>query len=617
GTQSTLDRLIAAQAAATPEGVALVVGDARLSYAELDARAGALARRLEAHGVGPDALVGIFLERNAWLPIAILGTLRAGAAYVPLDPVYPRQRLRFVIEDTRAPVVLTQSSLLDRLPEGDARALCLDRSGGAATDSGLPADRSAVASGPDDLAYVIYTSGSTGRPKGVAITHRSAVRLLAWARRQYSREQTAGLLAATSVCFDLSIFELFLPLVRGGKVILADSAFHLRALPAAGEVTLVNTVPSAITELARQSALPATVRTVNLAGEALHQSVVDATYDAGGVDAVYNLYGPSEDTTYSTWERVSPRAATSPSIGRPVDGTRAYLLDRQGRTVPVGVAGEIFLGGAGLARGYLGRPGATAARFLPDPFSDRTGSRLYQTGDSGRLRGDGRIDFLGRIDHQIKLRGFRIELGEIEAALSHQPGVEETVVVVRRTAGVDRLVAYIASQQTPPPSTADLTQALRRGLPDYMVPSIVVLLPELPRLPNGKIDRQHLPEPATQRPQLAASFVAPSTELGRQLAAIWQEVLGLDQVGLDDSFFELGGHSLLMAQVHDRLEKLVDRPIPIVELFQFPTLRALEKHLGGAAEAPPSFDAVRQRAARKRRLAPARRSRRSRSRPSR
>ena len=423
-----------AQAARTPDAVALVAGEERLTYRELDLRANRLAHRLAGLGVGPEVLVGIAMRRSADLVVAILAVLKAGGAYVPLDPEYPAERLAFILEDSRAPVLLVDA-------------------GGAAGGFCPAAEREAIAalpdtpprlSGPAGLAYVIYTSGSTGRPKGVAIEHRSALLFLHWAREAFTAAELEGVLFATSICFDLSIFELFAPLSWGGKVILAEDVLALAGLPAAAEVTLVNTVPSAISELVRLGVLPLSVHTVNLAGEPLSRALADRVYAEPGVERLFDLYGPSEDTTYSTFALAGRGSAGEPAIGRPLPGTRAHLLDRQLRLAPLGVPGELCLAGDGLARGYLGRPTLTAERFIPDPFAEDPGGRLYRTGDLARWLPDGNLVYLGRIDHQVKIRGFRIELGEIEAALHAHPAVREAVVTAGAgPSGEQRLAAYV------------------------------------------------------------------------------------------------------------------------------------------------------------------------------
>src|SRR6185295_12065419 len=442
GEETTLHARVEAQARRSPQAVAVVCRERSLTYAELDRRAERLAWRLRGLGVGPEARVGLCAERSPEMVAGLLGILKAGGAYVPLDPGYPRERLAFLLEDSGAAVVLGGASVLDRLPAGAQVVPLEDEEPGGPEGAGAPPVS------PDHLAYLIYTSGSTGRPKGVAIEHKSATALLAWAKGAFSDEEVAAVFASTSIGFDLSVFEIFVPLSRGGRVILGADALELPDLPCAGEVTLINTVPSAMSELLRISAVPPSVRVINLAGEPLRRALVDRIAALGTGVRVLNLYGPSEDTIYSTWARVSLDGSGEPRIGRPLPGSSAHILDSQGRPVPLGVAGELALAGAGLARGYLGRPELTAERFVPDPFGGEPGGRLYRTGDLVRRLRDGELEFLGRLDHQVKVRGFRIEPGEIEAALLAQPGVREAVVVVREDGPGDRrLVAYVAGDE--------------------------------------------------------------------------------------------------------------------------------------------------------------------------
>jgi acyl-coenzyme A synthetase/AMP-(fatty) acid ligase/acyl carrier protein len=437
---------------------------------------------------------------------------------------------------------------------------------------------------PGNLAYLIYTSGSTGRPKAVAIEHRSAVALALWAREVFPEGDLAGVLAATSVSFDLSVFELFVPLAWGGRVILAENALALPGLPAAGEVRLVNTVPSAMAELVRQGAVPASVRTVNLAGEPLKRALVSALEERLPEARVRNLYGPSEDTTYSTWAP-QERGEGEPGIGRPLPGTSARVLDRAGRRTPAGVPGELHLGGAGLARGYLGRPDLTAERFVPDPFASHPGERLYRTGDLVRYRPGGELEYLGRLDHQVKLRGFRIELGEIESALLGHPEVRDAVVVAREDgpAGL-RLVAYVVPREREGADLpARLPACLGESLPPYMIPAAVVVLPALPLTPNGKVDRKALPAPDWRE---GATLVAPRTPLEEILAGFFADALGLETVGIEDSFFRLGGHSLLATQLVGKVRGAFQVELPLRRLFETPTVAALAQTIL-AAEARP------------------------------
>ncbi|HEY0602843.1 MAG TPA: amino acid adenylation domain-containing protein, partial [Herpetosiphonaceae bacterium] len=578
-----IHELVAAQAARTPDAIALVYADTRLTYGELDRRANQLAHELQALGVGPEVRVGVCVERSLDLIVGLLGILKAGGAYVPLDPAYPAQRVAFMLADSAVPVILSQQRLVSNLPAHSGVVVCLD------TDwehiSRQRTDAPATAVVDNNLAYVIYTSGSTGLPKGVAITHQSAATFIQWALDTFSGADLARVAAGTSICFDLSIFEMFVPLSCGGTVLLIDDGLQIPDLVEA-EVTLLNTVPSVMAAVLRSGSVPSSVRVINLAGEPLSRALADGLYQAVPTTRVYNLYGPSEDTTYSTYTLVEPHETRAPTIGRPIANSQAYVLDTQMQPVPLGAVGELYLGGVGLARGYLNRPDLTAERFVPDPFGG-LGSRLYKTGDRARYLSDGNIAFLGRIDHQVKLRGFRIELGEIEAALSRYPVVQEAVVLIREDQpGEQRLVAYVVptADQRPAPAdaadpdrssfVADLRAFVKQHLPDYMVPNAVVLLPALPLLPNGKIDRPALPAPARLQPELEAGFAAPETPVETRLAQIWAEVLRLPEVGIRNNFFALGGDSILSIQIVARARQAGLQLTPR-QIFQYQTIAEL------------------------------------------
>ncbi|HEY7213852.1 MAG TPA: amino acid adenylation domain-containing protein, partial [Thermoanaerobaculia bacterium] len=572
---SCLHELIADQVQRTPEAVAVVCRGKALRYRELDESANRLAHRLRGWGVGPEVCVAICLERSLDLVVALLGVLKAGGVYVPLDPGYPRERLAFTLADAGAPVLLTQESLLGALPDLPAgrgpRVVCIDP---LREDlARMPAEAPASGVGPSNLAYLIYTSGSTGRPKAVAIRHESAAVLMRWARLVLSDEELSGMLASTSICFDLSVFELFVPLCHGGRVILAGNALDLAALPEAASVTLVNTVPSAIAELARLGALPSSLRTVCLAGEPLQRSLVEQLYLHPSVGRVLNLYGPSEDTTYSTFTVVPPGAV--PTIGRPVSGTRAHVLGPGLSPCPVGGPGDLHLAGHGLARGYLNRPELTAQSFVPDPFAVEPGGRLYRTGDLARCRPDGELEFLGRVDQQVKIRGFRIEPGEVEAVLSGHPAVRDAVVVPwMEEAGVGRLIAYVVSAGADP-EISDLRRFLAERLPGFMVPSAFVLLAELPLTPNGKVDRRALPLPERSAGAHETSREASRTTVEEMVAGIWEQVLKAAPVSRLDNFFELGGHSLLVTRVLSRVREAFGVEITLRRLFEEPTVEGL------------------------------------------
>jgi amino acid adenylation domain-containing protein len=505
--------------------------------------------------------------------IAVLGILKAGAAYVPLDPAYPSDRLTFTLQDAAALVVLTQENLTPLVAGTSARVICIDREREIIAREALTNPVTGVT--PRNLAYVIYTSGSTGQPKGVAIEHTSTVTFLRWAIATFNPQELSGVLQSTSICFDLSVFELFAPLSVGGKVIVVDNALALTSMDS-GEVTLINTVPSAMTELVNQQAIPASVTTVNLAGEPLRNSLVQAVYQQENIGRVLNLYGPSEDTTYSTFVSLAKGATEEPTIGRPIANTTVYLLDANLQPAPVGVPGELFLGGAGLARGYLNRSEQTAERFIPDPFGGVTGSRLYRTGDLARYRADGSLEFLGRIDHQVKIRGFRIELGEIEALLRTHPAVRDAAVQPNERH--DGLVAYVVVEQSRPgdrePVSTELKKHLASKLPDYMLPSIFVELEALPLTPNGKVDRRALKVPTDHRPA-GQQQVAPRNEAEAMLLQLWQKVLGLKTIGVTDNFFELGGHSLLASRLFAQIQNTFGKHLPLSALFQSPTIEQL------------------------------------------
>jgi len=576
----TMVSLVEDQVARTPDAPALVAGTDRLTYAELNARANQLAHHLRRRGIGPEQLVAVCAERTPAMVITLLGILKAGGAYVPLDPAYPKDRTAFILADAAAKVVVTQTRLAAELPAPEAVVVNLDTLDLASESLANPT-RLATA---QNLAYLIFTSGSTGRPKGVAIEHQSVVAFIEWARTVFSPAELAGVLFSTSVCFDLSIFELFVTLSCGGTVILAENALHLPTLPAAREVTLINTVPSAMAELVRTKAVPAGVRVVNLAGEALAQSLVNEIYALGHIDKVYDLYGPSEDTTYSTYTLRT--AGGRANIGRPIANTQAYLVDGQRAPVPIGVPGEILLGGAGLARGYLNRPELTAEKFIANPFSLEPGARLYRTGDRGRYLPDGRIEYLGRLDRQVKLRGFRIELGEIEAVLREVPEVRDAVAVVREdTPGDQRLVAYLVSRDGALP-VSELRNRASAKLPGYMVPAAFVELAQFPLTPNGKVDRQALPVPAGANVVAASQYEAPRTPVEHELADIWAKVLRVAPPGVNDNFFALGGHSLLATQVMIRLRDAWGVTVSLRSLFDYPTVRTLAAHVETLAGTP-------------------------------
>lgn len=565
----------------TPTDIAVIFQHERWTYRELNERANQIGRYLQTLGVGAETMVGVYLERSAALVAGLLGVLKAGGSYVPLDPAYPEERLSFILQDAGISILLTQEKLRSQLSTKVARVVCLDTDWSEIAKQHT--DNLNRKAEPDKIAYVMYTSGSTGKPKGVAIEHLSTVNFLFWALETFEADDSRGVLFSTSICFDLSVFELFFPLSCGGKLIVADNALHLPSLPAANEVILINTVPSAIAELLRLEGVPTSVRTVNLCGEVLTNVLAQAIYNQTSVQKVFNLYGPTESTTYSTFTLIEKGSTEPTTIGRPLANTKAYIVDRYLRPVPVGVAGELLLGGAGLAQGYLNRPESTTEKFIDNPFSPALDTRLYRTGDLVRYLPDGRMAYLGRIDYQVKIRGFRIELGEIESVLLQHPAVKEIVVVARESVSGDkRLVAYLALNQDNSASTVtELQTFLKQKLPEYMVPASFVILSGLPRTPNGKVDRKALPEldTTTNQMRLGYAYVAPRTPTEEILIQIWADILELEQVGIHDDFFALGGHSLLMTPLMLKIRQYFQVKLTLREFFAEPTVAALAQQI--------------------------------------
>ncbi|MEU4591070.1 non-ribosomal peptide synthetase/MFS transporter [Micromonospora aurantiaca (nom. illeg.)] len=588
----TLHGPIEERAAATPDAVAVTIDGHSRTYAELNAQANRVAHRLRAAGVGPETLVGVCAERSVELVAGLLGVLKAGGAYLPLDPEYPADRLAFMVGDADAPVVLIQSHLRDVLPDTGATVLELD-------DATVWADRPdtdpAPAAGPENLAYVIYTSGSTGRPKGVPNTHRGIVNRLDWMQKTYGLGTDDAVLQKTPASFDVSVWEFFWPLRTGARLVLAKPGGHkdagyLRDLLVSERITTAHFVPSMLTVFLAEDGVEAAtaLRRVICSGEELPlASATDFTARLPWC-GLHNLYGPTEaaiDVTAWACEPDRLAQVSSVPIGAPIANLRLHVLDPSGAQCPVGVAGELHIGGAGLARGYHRRPALTAEKFVPDPFSAEPGARLYRTGDLARWvvgpDGAGVIEFLGRIDHQVKLRGLRIELGEIESALRDQPGVTEATVIVREDSpGDKRLTAYLVGEA----EHAALKAALKDTLPEYMVPAAFVTLDALPLTPNGKLDRKALPAPVVTR-EASVALVEPRDDTERALAAIWSEVLGVDTLGIDDDFFDLGGHSMLATQVVAKIRKaeLGGRAVGVMDLFQQRTIRDLAAFISGDA----------------------------------
>ena len=572
--ETTVHGLFEAQVARTPDAIAVTFEGEASSYRELDCRANRLARLLQSRGVGPEVPVGLCLERSPEMLVGLLAILKAGGAYLPLDPTYPRERLELVLADAAVPVLLTQRKLLETLPSGTAAAVCLD----AEDASPAPGNTVPVPSGVtgEQLAYVIYTSGTTGRPKGVQITHRAAVNLLTSLAEVPGLGPRDTMLAVSPLTFDVATFELLLPLIVGARVAIAprevtmDGRLLSAALAQAG-ATAMHATPVTWRLLVESGWSGAPLFKAMSGGEALPETLAAELLTR--CTEVWDFYGPTETTICSAAAAV--RAGVPLWLGNLIANTRLYLLDRHLMPVPVGVPGELYVAGTGLARGYLGSPGLTADRFGPDPFSQAPGARMYRTGDLMRRRPDGGLEFLGRTDHQVKLRGFRIELGEIEAVLTRHPAVRQVVVLAREDRpGDKRLVAYIMPAAGAPP-VAELRDYLKQKLPDYMVPSGFVLLNGFPRTSSGKLDRSALPASDHQPHEARATYVAPRSAVERLLAGICSEVLGVEGMGAHDDFFSLGGHSLLATRVIARLEAALGVELPVRLLFEAPTIAGL------------------------------------------
>jgi amino acid adenylation domain-containing protein len=577
-----IHHLISAQAERFPAGIAVACADRQLTYQDLDRRSNQLAHHLQQLGVGPEVLVGLCVERSPLMMIGILGILKAGGAYVPLDPTYPSARLDFLRQDTQVSLLLTQQHLVSQFPE--TQVLCLDADWDVIAHHPFAPVTSPVT--PDNLAYVIYTSGSTGQPKGVQITHRNLVHST-YARLLTYPTPIHRFLLLSSFAFDSSVAGIFWSLCQGGELHLPEVGLErdpagLVAAIAHHQISHLLTLPS-LYNLLLETAQPQqlkSLQTAIVAGEVCPTALVHRHLDQYPETPLFNEYGPTEGTVWSTVYRCEGEVQKLPSsvpIGRPIPNAQIYILDAQQQPVPIGVTGELYVGGEGLARGYLHQPQLTAEKFISHPFAADPDAKLYRTGDLARYRPDGDIEFLGRIDDQIKLRGFRIELGEIEAAIAQHPSILETIILVREDSPGDRrLVAYVRPQPDPDANLTDtLRQTLRETLPDYMVPSIVISLKIFPRTPNGKIDRQMLPSPERVQPERVHAFVAPRTATEVQLGEIWAEILKVNPVGIQDNFFDLGGHSLLATQLASRCRDAFRVEIPLRQFFAEPTIADL------------------------------------------
>ena len=581
--------LFEAQAERSPESVALVFDNQRMTYRELNCRANQLAHYLRQLGVGPEVLVGIYMERSLEMVVGLMGILKAGAAYLPLDANYPGSRLTFMLEDTRTPVLLTQKGLTGNFVDYPGRLVCLDSDWQAIQQESNQTP--AHTARPDNLAYVIYTSGSTGKPKGVPVNHSNVVRLLSATDSWFQFDEADVWTLFHSIGFDFSVWELWGALFHGGRLVVVPytvsrSPEDFWKLLCEQKVTVLNQTPSAFGQLVKveeqlKDTKELSLRLIIFGGEALDPQLLKPWFDRHGDEKprLVNMYGITETTVHVTYHPLDARDlrnAAGRVVGVPIPDLQVYVLDQRLQPTLVGVPGEIYVGGAGLARGYLDQPELTAERFIPNPYGDGPGSRLYKTGDLARYLPDGNLDFLGRIDHQVKIRGYRIEPEEIEIVLGEHPAVRQAAVLAREyRAGDKHLVAYVVRSSSTAAAPGELRSYLKAKLPDYMVPSAFVFLECLPLTPNGKVDRRALPAPDRTRPEVDQEFVASQTPIEQEVADIWAEVLALRKVGIHDNFFDLGGHSLLATQVVSRLREAFHVEIPLRSIFENPTVAGL------------------------------------------
>ncbi len=587
GADYPLDRcihqIIEDQVDRTPDRLCVEFGQRQITYRELNEQANQVAHSLRQLSAGVETLVGICLERSLEMVFGLLGILKAGSAYLPLDPSYPPERLAFMLRDSGVKLVLTQRKFTDQLEATGAQVFCLDE------PPPIGVERSDPVSGvtPNNPAYMIYTSGSTGKPKGVVNTHRGICNRLLWMQTEYRLTAADRVLQKTPFSFDVSVWEFFWPLMTGARLVLAKPGGHqdpeyLIDLICRRNITTLHFVPSMLRVFLEGPGIERCIslRQVFCSGEALSYRLQEHFFSQSRAE-LHNLYGPTEaavDVTFWRCERGSQRPSVP--IGRPIANTQIYILDGHLKSVPIGLGGELFIGGEGLARGYRNRPALTAEKFLPNPFGP-PGSRLYRTGDFARFLSDGAIEYLSRLDAQVKIRGFRVEPREVELALSAHSKVNEAVVLAQLDGqGTQRLIAYIVPVAGNPPSTSELHRFMRMKVPDFMVPSAFLLVDRLPLNPNGKIDRRALRILDGERPLLEHAHLMPRNEIERMVAERWQEVLQIDNIGIHDNFFELGGHSLLLIRVQTSLQLAFGVKLTLAEFFRFPTIYALAQHLG-------------------------------------
>ncbi|WDF42006.1 non-ribosomal peptide synthetase [Streptomyces sp. T12] len=569
----TLHAAFVEQAVKNPDAPAVHSDAGVLTYGDLDEKSRALAERLVADGAGPGVPVGICVERTPDLIVGILAVLRAGSCYVPLDPRYPAERLNFMVRDSGTRLLLTTTASRAGCPAGPTLVVLGES---VTTEPG----EKPVPVVPGDTAYVIYTSGSTGKPKGVAIRHSGCVTMLSEMDRALGDCDRSGVSAASSICFDMSVMEIFSALCRGGAVVLVESAVHLPESPHVDKITHLHAIPSVMNTLLDAGGLPPNLRTVVFGGEPLRRKLVDRTYQETAADRVFNAYGPTEGTVFCTFGPVPKDGTGEPTIGSPSVSARIHVLDENLKPQPDGVPGELYLGGAGLAHGYVNRPRTTAERFVPDPFQD--GERMYRTGDVVKFTDDGQLEFVGRTDHQVKMRGYRVELEEVEARLTGTPGVQEAAAAVRD----DRLIAYVVPEGDTRDGLwldaglqATITGKLAAEVPDFMVPRTLVFLAALPLGPGGKLDRTALPEPPAAAPERATETAGTPTEVA--LSEIWGQLLNREpsSIGVRDTFYDLGGDSLLLVRLARMMTRRFGRRVGVPDLFRFRDISSLGRWL--------------------------------------
>jgi amino acid adenylation domain-containing protein/thioester reductase-like protein len=592
-TQSShvIHQLVERQVLQTPTAIAVTFQGQQLTYQELNQQANQLAHYLQSLGVKSETLVGVCIERSLDMLVALLAVLKAGGAYVPLDPSYPTDRLAFMLEDSALPILLTEQAQLANLPQSAARVVVLETDRPEIDRQKLDNVTSAVTA--DSVAYTIYTSGSTGKPKGVQVLHGGVVNFLESMLIAPGLTAADTLLAVTTISFDIAVLELFLPLIVGAKIelvgreIAADGVRLAEAIATSG-TTFMQATPATWRLLLATGWQGDHQLKILSGGEAMIRSLADRLMECCG--SLWNMYGPTETTIWSAVYQVQP-GTDAVSIGQPIANTQIYIIDqgcqRQGdvlRAMPNGQAGELHIGGDGLARGYLNREEMTAQRFIPDPFSTKPNARLYKTGDLARIMPDGSIQFIGRVDNQVKIRGHRIELGDIEAAICQYPAIQEAAVITREdNVGEKQLIAYLVAANSQN-LAAKLRPYLKEKLPEYMVPAIFVLMDKFPLTPNGKVDRRALPAPSQDRPELDVQMVEPTNDIERDLAQIWSQMLGIVPIGIHDNFFDLGGHSLFIAKMMTQVEAVFAVKLPLSELFTAPTVAGLAQSIVNARQ---------------------------------